>query len=292
MTNGTTLQKAMIDLPGGATAVYTSSGFGYFRHKDWLGSSRLATKWDHSIYSKTAYAPFGETYNTSGTSDASFTGQDQDTLAGLYTFLYRHYNPSSGRWISPDPAGWNVFEPEDPQSLNRYAYVKNQPLTYLDADGQSAVCPGNKSPCTETTPTLVLVQSTYMDNATSLAAAMQLWGKNPGAYSAGTYYGPGSKSTGPSASGGGSGNAPNNAPLTPEQLHKQQQTKLNQKCAAATASSAALATTAGLNEGAALLTGEITPFAAIFHGIAVVEGIGAGGVGIYAAFACYNAAQF
>lgn len=87
--------------------------------------------------------------------------------------------------------------------------------------------------------------------------------------------------------------APNNGPpLTPEQLHKQQQTKLNTKCAAATASSAALATTAGLNEGAALLTGEITPFAAIFHGIAVVEGIGAGGVGIYAAFACYNAAQF
>jgi RHS repeat-associated protein len=91
---------------------------------------------------------------------------------------------------------------------------------------------------------------------------------------------------------GAPNNAPNNAPLTPEQLHKQQQTKLNQKCAAATASSAALATTAGLNEGAALLTGEITPFAAIFHGIAVVEGIGAGGVGIYAAFACYNAAQF
>jgi PAB1-binding protein PBP1 len=87
--------------------------------------------------------------------------------------------------------------------------------------------------------------------------------------------------------------APNNGtPLTPEQLHKQQQTKLNTRCAAASASSAALATNAGLNEVGAALTGEVSPFAAIFHGIALVEGIGAGGVGIYAAFACYNAAQF
>jgi hypothetical protein len=91
--------------------------------------------------------------------------------------------------------------------------------------------------------------------------------------------------------------APNNghqlqAPLTPEQLHKQQQTQLNTRCAAASASSATLATNAGLNEVGATLSGEVTPFAAIFHGIALVEGIGAGGVGVYAAFACYNAAQF
>lgn len=47
-----------------------------------------------------------------------------------------------------------------------------------------------------------------------------------------------------------------------------------------------------MNEGAALLTGEVTPFAAIFHGIAVVETVGSGGMAIYAAFVCYNAAQY
>ena len=54
LQNATTLLKAMLPLPGGATAVYDSTGFAYFRHPDWLGSSRLATHWDHTIYSKEA----------------------------------------------------------------------------------------------------------------------------------------------------------------------------------------------------------------------------------------------
>jgi len=41
--NGQTLNKAFIPLPAGATAVYTSGPtLSYFRHADWLGSSRFA----------------------------------------------------------------------------------------------------------------------------------------------------------------------------------------------------------------------------------------------------------
>ena len=69
-------------------------------------SSRLATTWAHGVYSKEAYAPFGETYNEAGTPDRSFTGQDQDTAYGVYDYLFRKYDPSAGRWLSPDPAGW------------------------------------------------------------------------------------------------------------------------------------------------------------------------------------------
>ena len=43
LMNGQTLSKAFVPLPAGATAVYTSSGLAYYRHSDWLGSSRLAT---------------------------------------------------------------------------------------------------------------------------------------------------------------------------------------------------------------------------------------------------------
>jgi len=87
--------------------------------------------------------------------------------------------------------------------------------------------------------------------------------------------------------------APNNGtPLTPEQLHKQQQTKLNQKCAVAAATSATLATTSALNAGAAVITAPAVVPGLIFGGIAAVEGVGAGLLGIYAAYACYNAAQF
>jgi hypothetical protein len=45
--------------------------------------SRLATTPNQTLYSSTAYAPFGEPYKQSGTTDLSFTGQDQDTVSGM-----------------------------------------------------------------------------------------------------------------------------------------------------------------------------------------------------------------
>jgi RHS repeat-associated protein len=134
------LTKGTIPLPGGATAVYNSGGLNFIRHKDWLGSSRLATTWAHAVYSKEAYAPFGETYNEAGTPDRSFTGQDQNVAtgpggSGVYDFLFRKYDPSAGRWLSPDPYGWKATTQEYPQSFNRYAYVQNNPMTLTDPDG-------------------------------------------------------------------------------------------------------------------------------------------------------------
>jgi RHS repeat-associated protein len=145
--NGTTLVKAFVALPGGAKAIYSSSGLTYFRHSDWLGSSRLTSTATQptSMYSSTAYAPFGEQYATAGTADASFTGQDQDTVSSLYDFPARRQSPSQGRWISPDPAGRHAANPANPQSWNRYAYVQNNPLALIDPlglDDQSCDMPG------------------------------------------------------------------------------------------------------------------------------------------------------
>ena len=98
------LVKGTVPLPGGASAIYSSAGLKYLRHKDWLGSSRLSTTWAHAPYSKTAYAPYGESYNQAGTADLSFTGEDQDTSAGVYDFQFRKYDPIAGRWMSPDPS--------------------------------------------------------------------------------------------------------------------------------------------------------------------------------------------
>jgi RHS repeat-associated protein len=140
------LTKGTIPLPGGSTAVYSASGLPYIRHKDWLGSSRLATTWQHAVYSKEAYAPFGETYNEAGTPDRSFTGQDQNVAtgsggSGAYDFLFRKYDPSAGRWLSPDPSGWSAVNPRQPQSLNRYAYVQNNPLSLSDPNGLDCIEP-------------------------------------------------------------------------------------------------------------------------------------------------------
>lgn len=135
LMNAQTLKKAFAPLPDGGIAAYTSSGLAYYRHPDWLGSSRLASTPTRTIYSDTAYAPFGEPYAQSGTADPSFTGQNQDTASNLYDFLYREHSSIQGRWISPDPAGLAAASVTDPQSWNRYAYVRNRPLSFVDPLG-------------------------------------------------------------------------------------------------------------------------------------------------------------
>ena len=140
LMSASTLQQAFIPLPGNAQAVYTSSGLSYYRHADWLGSSRFASTPTPptGMYSDTAYAPIGEPYAQAGATDLSFTGQNQDTvaggLAGPYDFPAREYGPQ-GRWASPDPAGLAAVDPTNPQSWNRYAYVLNNPLSYIDPTG-------------------------------------------------------------------------------------------------------------------------------------------------------------
>jgi RHS repeat-associated protein len=142
LMNAQTMTKAFISLPSGAEAVYTSSGLAYYRHSDWLGSSRLATTSSRTLYYGTAYAAFGENYAGSGAQDLSFTGQNQDTAVsgsggtnGLYDFFYREHTPVQGRWLSPDPAGLAAAKPNDPQTWNRYAYVNNNPLSSTDPLG-------------------------------------------------------------------------------------------------------------------------------------------------------------
>jgi len=142
LMNGQTLSKAFVPLSGGATAVYTSSGLAYYRHSDWLGSSRLASTTSRTVYYDGAYAPYGENYAEMGTQDRDLTGQNQDTISSgsypLYDFLYREHHPTWGRWLSPDRAGHAPVDPEDPQTWNRYAYLRNSPTASIDLAGLTA----------------------------------------------------------------------------------------------------------------------------------------------------------
>jgi RHS repeat-associated protein len=133
--SGQTLQQGFVPLPTGSTAVYTSTGLAYYRHTDHLGSSRLATTPTRTLYSSTAYAPFGEAYKQVGTTDLSFTGQNQDTVSGIHDFMDRRYTPVQGRWLTPDPIGLAAVNPASPQTWNRYAYVMNNPLALVDPFG-------------------------------------------------------------------------------------------------------------------------------------------------------------
>ncbi|HXH13525.1 MAG TPA: RHS repeat-associated core domain-containing protein, partial [Alphaproteobacteria bacterium] len=110
-------------------------GLNVYRGPDWLGSSRMATSSWRTAWSETAYAPYGEPYATSGALDLSFTEQTQNTVFGLYDFMFREYHPVQGRWVSPDPIGIAAVSPTDPQSWNRYGYVRNTPSSLIDPLG-------------------------------------------------------------------------------------------------------------------------------------------------------------
>ena len=136
--NGQSLTRIDIPLPGGDAAVYTvnsSNAPFHYRHADWLGSARFASSAGETEVYDRAFAPYGESYAGGGPYDLDFTGQTQDQMTGLYGFLYRHYNPVQGRWISPDPLGLGAADSANPQSWNRYAYVSNNPLSSIDPHG-------------------------------------------------------------------------------------------------------------------------------------------------------------
>lgn len=79
-----------------------------------------------------------------------FTGKERDAETGLDYFDARYYSSNLGRFMSPD---WSAKEEpipyaklDDPQSLNLYAYVRNNPLVGLDLDGHKPLdCSGNNA---------------------------------------------------------------------------------------------------------------------------------------------------
>lgn len=138
MGTGSTLRNYYLPLVAGMQTVYDSTGLKYFRHTDWLESSRFATAASGTLQYRLQYAPYGETYSESGSPDRGFTGNTQDVIAGvqgIYDFLFRQHASSQGRWLVPDPAGLAAVEPTNPQTWNRYAYVGNNPLSRTDPLG-------------------------------------------------------------------------------------------------------------------------------------------------------------
>jgi RHS repeat-associated protein len=71
-----------------------------------------------------------------------FTGKERDQESGLDYFGARYYGSSMGRFMSPDPSGLSYADPTNPQSLNLYSYVLNNPLKFTDPTCMRVVKPG------------------------------------------------------------------------------------------------------------------------------------------------------
>ena len=145
--NGTTLIKYIDPMVAGMAAVHVYGAAGYFQHADWLGTSRLGVTGAGTAQYDRAYAPFGEPYVETASTNRDFTGQTEDTTPGLYDFLFRQQSQSQGRWLAPDPAGLAAVDITNPQTWNRYAYVGNQPLSYIDPLGLKLRICGDQNHC-------------------------------------------------------------------------------------------------------------------------------------------------
>lgn len=102
---------------------------------DHLGSIRMRTDGAGRVVRKYKYDPFGNDLPGSSTQNDDilrFTEHERDNDQQTY-MLARYYHPKFARFNSIDPIQGS---PADPQSWNRYAYVKNNPVKWKDPDGR------------------------------------------------------------------------------------------------------------------------------------------------------------
>src|SRR5271165_3020379 len=143
------------DLSGNATADYiyfngkrvarldnpTGTASVHYYFSDHLGSADVITTNAGVIQQESDYYPYGgERVITSGdTNRYKFTGKERDSESGLDEFGARYYASSLGRFMIPDWAEKPTAVPYamfgNPQSLNLYSYVNNNPTTTRDPDG-------------------------------------------------------------------------------------------------------------------------------------------------------------
>ncbi len=126
---------ARVDRPTGTVHYYFS---------DHLGSASVITDALGNITRQDFYFPYGGELPTPTGSDSNhykFTGKERDSESGNDYFEARYYSSSMGRFMSPD---WSAKQDpvpyaklDDPQSLNLYAYVRNNPLSRVDLDGHN-----------------------------------------------------------------------------------------------------------------------------------------------------------
>lgn len=108
-----------------------STGNVAYYHSDHLGGTNAITDSIGDLIEKTTYFPFGEV-REGGNMQYTYTGKEKDRLTDFYYFEARYYNQEFQHFAQADSVAPNYY---DPQDLNRYTYVRNNPIKYFDPTG-------------------------------------------------------------------------------------------------------------------------------------------------------------
>ena len=121
--------KVVMALFGKSASGFTVS----YYHADRIGSVRAMTDAAGALVGpRHDYGAFGEDTQPLSGNPMRFGGKELDAETGLHYFEARYYGQTWGRFTQVDPlSGWT----SDPQSWNKYAYARNNPLKYVDPTG-------------------------------------------------------------------------------------------------------------------------------------------------------------
>ncbi|MFY9853833.1 MAG: RHS repeat-associated core domain-containing protein [Terracidiphilus sp.] len=151
--NSMVWQHTNVYAAGSLIATYDNDGL-HFYLNDWLGTRRAQTDYAGVLEQSCQSLPYGDGLNcVSAAADNGqsytasllapteqhFTGKERDAESGNDYFGARYYASSMGRFMSPDwssnPSGVPYASYANPQTLNLYGYMHNNPLSGVDADG-------------------------------------------------------------------------------------------------------------------------------------------------------------
>jgi RHS repeat-associated protein len=115
----------------------------HFYFSDFLGSANVVTNATGGIEDESDYYPYGGERVISNVvpQNYKFTAKERDAESGLDEFGARYYANAMGRFMTPDWSEAPVAVPYavlgNPQTLNLYSYVENNPATGTDPDGHA-----------------------------------------------------------------------------------------------------------------------------------------------------------
>jgi RHS repeat-associated protein len=126
----------------------TSEAGTWYYHADHLGSSSVVTDRDGEFYEQIEYFPYGETWVHNKSSEEmtgvpyKFTGKEYDPETGFIYFGARYYDARLARWTTVDPILYAYLDGKpaggvyEPSNLDLFGYVSNNPILYIDPNGQ------------------------------------------------------------------------------------------------------------------------------------------------------------
>jgi RHS repeat-associated protein len=134
---GNILSRFVYSTDSNVPDYFIKNGTAYRIITDQVGSVRLVVdSTTGQIVQRLDYDEFGNVLGDSnpGFQPFGFAGGLYDRDTGLVHFGAREYDPTTGRWTTPDPVRFNGGD------TNLYAYVQNDPVDAVDPLGLDATC--------------------------------------------------------------------------------------------------------------------------------------------------------